>query len=156
MKAHAKHSFSGGGVIVGPSKKVLVVSQQGTSWSLPKGRLEPGEDAKAAALREIEEETGVTQLNLIKELGTYDRSLIGLDGKPDDRFSKTITIFLYTTPELELNPKDSDNPEARWMEPDKVADLLTHPKDKEFYLNILPEVKEFINKNPGPLPFQNA
>jgi 8-oxo-dGTP pyrophosphatase MutT (NUDIX family) len=144
MDVHAKHSFSGGGVIIGPNKKVLVVSQLGTSWSLPKGRLEPGETVRAAALREIEEETGLTKLNFIKELGTYGRSLIGLDGKPDDRFSKTITIFLYTTPELDVAPKDSDNPEARWIEPDKVEKLLTHPKDKEFYKSVLPEVEKFI------------
>jgi 8-oxo-dGTP pyrophosphatase MutT (NUDIX family) len=142
---YPKHSFSGGGVIIGPSKKVLVVSQHGTSWSLPKGRLEAGEDTKIAALREIEEETGITQLELIKELGVYERSLIGVDGKPDNRFSKTITIYLYTTSEADLKPIDPDNPEARWVEPDEVTNLLTHPKDKEFYLGVLPKVKAFIN-----------
>jgi 8-oxo-dGTP pyrophosphatase MutT (NUDIX family) len=139
-----KHTFSGGGVIIGPSRRVLVVSQHGTSWSLPKGRLDEGEDSKAAARREIEEETGITELTFIEELGTYDRSLIGLDNKPDDRFSKTITIYLCTTPELEVKPIDPDNPEARWVEPDKVADLLTHPKDKEFYLSVLPKIEAFI------------
>jgi 8-oxo-dGTP pyrophosphatase MutT (NUDIX family) len=141
---YPKHSYSGGGVIIGPNKKVLVVSQHGTSWSLPKGRLEEGEDTKGAALREIEEETGLTKLNFIKELGTYERSLIGINGKPDNRFLKTITIYLYTTQEEELKPIDPDNPEARWIDPDKVAELLTHPKDKEFYLSVLPRVKEFI------------
>jgi 8-oxo-dGTP pyrophosphatase MutT (NUDIX family) len=144
MKEHSKHSFSGGGVIIGPNKKVLVVSQHGSSWSLPKGRLEEGEDTKTAALREIEEETGLTKLNFVKVLGTYHRSLIGIDGKPDARFSKTITIYLYTTPDLELNPIDPDNPEAKWVDPDKVADLLTHPKDKEFYAVKLAQIKDFI------------
>jgi 8-oxo-dGTP pyrophosphatase MutT (NUDIX family) len=144
MKDRPKHSFSAGGIIIGPNKKVLVVSQHGTSWSLPKGTLEEGEDALTAALREIEEETGVTKLNLIDNLGTYGRSLIGLDGKPDGRFSKTITIFILKTPELDLNPIDPENPEARWVELDKAADLLTHSKDKEFYLSVLPKVEEFI------------
>jgi 8-oxo-dGTP pyrophosphatase MutT (NUDIX family) len=133
-------------VIIGPNKKVLVVSQHGTSWSLPKGTLEDGEDTKTAALREIEEETGLTKLDFIKDLGTYHRSLIGVDGKPDPRFKKTITIYLYTTPELDLSPIDPHNPEARWVNPDEVEGLLTHPKDKEFYKSVLPEVKAFINK----------
>lgn len=145
MKAHAKHSFSGGGVIIGPDKKVLVVSQQGTSWSLPKGRLDKGEDTYNAALREIKEETGITNPNFIRELGTYNRTLIGLDNKPDKRFLKTITIFLFTTNETILKPNDPENPEARWVDPDEVAGLLTHPKDKEFFKSVLPEVKDFIN-----------
>jgi 8-oxo-dGTP pyrophosphatase MutT (NUDIX family) len=149
MNQYPKHSFSSGGVIIGPSKKVLVVSQHGTSWSLPKGRLEEGEDAKTAALREIEEETGLTKLELIEELGTYDRSLIGIDGKPDNQFSKTITIYLYTTPEEDLKPIDPENPEAKWVDPDEVENLLTHPKDKEFYKSVLPKVKEFISKSWG-------
>jgi 8-oxo-dGTP pyrophosphatase MutT (NUDIX family) len=144
MSSYPKHSFSGGGVIIGPNKKVLVVSQHGTSWSLPKGRLEEGEDTKTAALREIEEESGLTKLNFVKELGTYNRSLIGLDGKPDDRYSKTITMYLFTTPELVLNPIDPENPEARWVESNKVADLLTHKKDKEFYLSVKPRIEEFL------------
>ena len=61
---------------------------------------------------------------------------------------KTINIFLYKTDEMELNPIDPDNPEARWIEPDNVATLLTHPKDKAFFEKILLDVKEVIAKTP--------
>ncbi len=37
----------------------------------------------------------------------------------------------------DLKPIDPDNSEARWVDGDKVADLLTHPKDREFFLNVL-------------------
>ena len=135
---------TGGGVVINRSGQVLVVSQHGNSWSLPKGHIDPGENAQGAAAREIEEESGITQLKFIKPLGHYKRFRIGIDGGEDDSELKTIEIFLYTTNQTELKPIDPDNPEARWVDPDKVSDLLSHPKDKEFFTGVLPIVKEFI------------
>ena len=139
-----KHTYSAGGVIINPKGQILVVSQHGTSWSLPKGTLEQGEDEKTASLREIKEETGITKVELIKELGTYDRNKISMDGGDDFSELKTITIFLYATPETHLTPIDPHNPEARWVKPDKVSNLLTHVKDKAFYTNVQDEVVRFI------------
>lgn len=134
-------TISAGGVIIGPSKKIVIVNQDGMTWSLPKGKLEENEDIKAAALREIKEESGLTQLKLIKELGTYKRYKMTKSGGDDKSELKTITFFLYTTAEEKLRPIDPDNPEARWVEPDKVADMLTHPKDKEFFRQISDELE---------------
>jgi len=135
---------TGGGVVISPSNKVLVVSQHGSSWSLPKGHIDPGEDANKAAVREIEEESGITKLNFVKPLGTYQRHKIGVNGGEDKSELKTITIYLYTTPENKLHPIDPDNPEARWVNVNSVAELLTHPKDKKFFESILSEVRDFI------------
>ncbi|HUD06826.1 MAG TPA: NUDIX domain-containing protein [Candidatus Saccharimonadales bacterium] len=140
------YSKSAGGVIISPTGKVLVVSQHGTSWSLPKGTLEEGEDNKTAALREIEEETGIKDVTLIRELGTYDRHKLKEDATEDINELKTITMYLYTTPEEELKPIDPENPEARWVEPIKVSSMLTHPKDKEFYKSVENQVLEFIKE----------
>ena len=116
--------------------EVLVVSQHGTSWSLPKGHIDPGEDALAAAKREIHEESGIRDLELIRELGTYERYKIGVDGGEDRSERKVITMFLFRTSEKLLKPLDPENPEARWMERSKVARLLTHEKDKEFFRSV--------------------
>lgn len=137
-------TFSGGGVVVNKQGLILAVSQHGTSWSLPKGHIDPGEDAKTAARREIAEESGITRLNFIKKLGSYDRSKIARDGGQDKSERKTITIFLYTTDEQDLKPLDPENPEARWVAPDQVAGLLTHPKDQTFYKSVQPAVINFI------------
>jgi 8-oxo-dGTP pyrophosphatase MutT (NUDIX family) len=48
---------SAGGVVLNTTGEVLVVSQHGTSWSLPKGHIEDDEDAMTAARRETEEES---------------------------------------------------------------------------------------------------
>ena len=127
------HTRSAGGVVLNRGGQVLVVSQHGTSWSLPKGRLEEGEDELAAARREIYEESGIRELMLIRELGSYERFRIGRDGGDDPSELKTIYMFLFETAETILAPVDVENPEARWVDRDEVAALLTHPKDSEFY-----------------------
>jgi len=127
---------SAGGVVLNDEGEVLVVSQRGKSWSLPKGHLDRGEDALAAAKREIYEESGIRDLELIRELGTYERHRIGLDGGEDRSERKAITMFLFRTRERTLKPVDPDNPEARWVERSKVALLLTHEKDKEFFRRV--------------------
>lgn len=68
-------TISAGGVVLNSQGEVLVVSQHGTSWSLPKGHVEEGENLMAAALREIQEEAGVANLEYIRELGTLQQIL---------------------------------------------------------------------------------
>jgi len=130
-------TFSAGGVVLNPQREILVVSQHATSWSLPKGHIDDGESKIQTAQREIYEESGVSELELIKELGSYQRYRIGLDGNDDFSEFKTMYMFLFKTKQIELNPQDLDNPEARWVKKDEVEELLTHPKDKEFYKSVL-------------------
>ena len=138
-----KRTESAGGVVLNSSGLVLVVSQHGTSWSLPKGRIEPGEDRMAAALREIHEESGITELELVEELGGYERFKLSATGGEDYSELKLIHMFLFKTPQAALKPLDPENPEAVWVETERVASLLTHAKDKEFYLrNFLERVSK--------------
>ncbi len=131
------HTESAGGVVVNAEGRVLVVSQHGTSWSLPKGHLEEGESPLDAARREIREEAGVSRLEFVRALGSYTRHRLGRDGGEDPSELKTIHLFLFRTDEAELAPIDADNPEARWVEREAVAGLLTHAKDREFFASIL-------------------
>ncbi len=128
---------SAGGIVVNKKSQVLVVNQNNNSWSLPKGHIEIGETPLMAAKREIFEESGIQQLTFISDLGAYVRFRIGL-GKPEDKTQKKkIHMFLFSTEEMKLSPKDPLNPEARWVDKEKVTELLTHEKDKEFYLKWL-------------------
>jgi 8-oxo-dGTP pyrophosphatase MutT (NUDIX family) len=131
-----KKTRSAGGVVLNDEGEVLVVSQRGISWSLPKGHIDRGEDALAAAKREIYEESGIRDLELIRELGTYERHKISLDGRDDRSERKAITMFLFRTRERVLKPVDPDNPEARWVKKSQVALLLTHEKDQEFFRRV--------------------
>jgi ADP-ribose pyrophosphatase YjhB (NUDIX family) len=147
MRPTTLHTESAGGVVVSDaSGRVLLVSQHGTSWSLPKGHIEAGEDALAAARREIYEESGVSQLELVRELGSYSRHRIGRDGGEDGSELKTIHLFLFRTGQTALAPLDADNPEALWVEPRRAAEMLTHPKDREYFLSILGSVEDEIRR----------
>jgi len=127
-----------GGIIVNPERKVAIVNQFGNSWSLPKGHIERGESTLDAAFREIEEETGIPKhsLQFIRPLGSYIRSRISRDGKSVVRNApRELHMFLFetwcTSP---MRPADPDNPVALWVTPEEASELLTHPKDKEFFV----------------------
>jgi 8-oxo-dGTP pyrophosphatase MutT (NUDIX family) len=140
MAQNTKRTKSAGGVVLSGQGLVLVVNQNGTSWSLPKGHIDPGESALEAANREILEESGISRLKLISELGSYQRFKIGLDGGEDKSEMKNIAMFLFETDQEDLHPLDPENPEARWVKKEEVANLLTHPKDKEFFLSVIERV----------------
>ena len=126
-----------GGVVINKKGEVAVVNQNNNSWSLPKGHIDPGEDPLTAAKREINEECGIADLTFIKELGYYLRPSYG----EDDSATKLRIVYLFTTDQKELKPTDPENPEARFVPKSQVADLLTHPKDKNFFLEILNELE---------------
>lgn len=140
MKDQTKNTESAGGIVINMKGEILVVSQRGTSWSLPKGHIEAEEDALTAAKREICEESGINQLEYIRDLGSYQRYKIGENGGDDLTEIKTIIMFLFKTEANTLKPIDPQNPEARWLNKEDVSDLLTHQKDKEFFL----QFKDFI------------
>lgn len=55
-----EHHRSAGGLVVDGSRILLISTQAGRRWQLPKGHIEYGETPEQAALREVREETGVT------------------------------------------------------------------------------------------------
>jgi len=124
-------TISSGGVVINKEGKILVVNQFGSSWSLPKGHVEEGEKLIDVAKREIREESGITELEYIKELGVYERPRIN-----DPTEIKQIHMFLFTTQEENLNPLDPENPQAKWVDIDKVTNILTAERDKKFFSSI--------------------
>jgi len=134
-------TVSAGGVVFNSQGMVLVINQNNTSWSLPKGHVDPGEEPLQAAIREIMEESGVTDLHFLCALGAYGRYKIGTNSGEDKQEWKVLLFFLFKTKQNELKPQDPDNPHARWVKPDEVVALLTHPKDKAFYKSIRTRIK---------------
>ncbi|MDE2027870.1 MAG: NUDIX hydrolase [Candidatus Omnitrophica bacterium] len=135
-----KVTASAGGIVLNRQNLVLVINQNSNSWSLPKGHVEAGETPQEAAIREIEEESGLTQLKLIKILGVYGRYKLGKNTRDDKSEWKLLTFFLFKTRQTRLNPQDPRHPEARWVRLDEVPKFLTHPKDKAFFKSIRSQI----------------
>jgi 8-oxo-dGTP pyrophosphatase MutT (NUDIX family) len=90
-------------------------------WSLPKGKLTDGETHAAAALREVEEETGLRcvlgpELPSISYRDRFDRP-------------KTVRYWAMTPVEGEFSPGDEVD-EVRWLGVDQAVDLLSYDRDR--------------------------
>lgn len=111
-----------GGVVVRNGCVALVHRPAYDDWTLPKGKLEPGEDLLRAAVREVAEETGLRSL-LGPALGTVDY----VDGLGRD---KTVHYWAMTATAGALAPtKEID--EARWVPVADAASHLTYERDRE-------------------------
>jgi 8-oxo-dGTP diphosphatase len=91
-------------------------------WSLPKGKLDPGESWEQAALREVEEEIGL-RCRLGRELppvGYQDNA-----GR-----EKVVRYWLMEPVSGEFEPNDEVD-ELRWLIPRAAVGLLSYPRDRE-------------------------
>ncbi|MDN5274950.1 MAG: hypothetical protein JWP06_851 [Candidatus Saccharibacteria bacterium] len=128
-------TYSAGGIIINRGNQVLLLSEGDDFWGLPRGRIEVGEEMLATAMREIKEETGLVNIELIKELGSYQRHPV-ISGVEDPSEIKNITLFLFRTDEV-VPALNEENNECAWFSFKDAANKLSHPKDKEFFIDTM-------------------
>jgi ADP-ribose pyrophosphatase YjhB (NUDIX family) len=95
-------------------------------WSLPKGHLEEGETAEQAAVREVEEETGIRG-EIIGTLGTIDFWFVA-EGR---RIHKTVHHYLLRATGGELSDTDIEVTEVAWVPMPQIADKLAYSDERE-------------------------
>ena len=111
-----------GGVVVRDGRVAVVHRPRYDDWSLPKGKLDPGESFEEAALREIEEETGL-RCRLEEELEPAHYLSRGLP--------KIVRWWRMTVVEdLGIDP-DEEVDELRWLTPGEAVALLSYGHDKQ-------------------------
>ena len=119
-----------GGIVQNDKKEILFIYRL-NKWDLPKGKVEKGEDLETCAVREVEEETGVTNLTVQNKIGeTYHT--YNAFGK---HFLKT-THWYYLTclSEQTLVPQTEEDIVALdWVKAKKIQEPLsnTYPSIKE-------------------------
>jgi 8-oxo-dGTP diphosphatase len=115
-----------GGVVVrsgdGGRTVAVIHRPKYMDWSLPKGKLEPGEDWLEAALREVEEETGY-RCEASVELPHV--SYLDRKGR-----RKLVRYWLMEPVDGEFEPHGEVD-ELRWVGREQAEELLTYPHDRE-------------------------
>jgi 8-oxo-dGTP pyrophosphatase MutT (NUDIX family) len=94
-------------------------------WSLPKGHLEADETIEEAAVREVEEETGIRG-KIIAPLGTVDY-WFSADRR---RVHKTVHHHLMIALGGTLSDGDAEVAEVAWVPLDEVAGRLAYPDER--------------------------
>ncbi len=124
--------FSAGGLVVDLAGTVphgaLIgrTDRQGRLlWSLPKGHIEAGETAEQAAVREVEEETGING-EIVAELGSIDFWFVA-DGR---RIHKTVRHYLLRRVGGELSDADMEVDEVAWVPLSKIRAQLAYPDER--------------------------
>ena len=109
-------------------------------WDLPKGRINKNEDVKNAAIREVEEETGVENLSIIKPLSTTFHIF---KKNRKYRLKKTFWYSMTTDYDKELTPETREGIEkAIWINKDSIPSL----KNK-MYRNINLVISSYFDFN---------
>ena len=144
---------SGVGIVVlNKDNKVFVakrIDNPKNFWQMPQGGVDEGENFLKAAYRELEEETSIKNVNLIKELDgtiTYELPdrLLGIIWKGKYRGQKQKWFLMkFTGEEEEINIK-TKNPEFldwKWIDLDQITEVVV-----DFKLHVYKELKSKVKK----------
>jgi putative (di)nucleoside polyphosphate hydrolase len=144
---------SGVGIVVlNKENKVFVakrIDNQKNFWQMPQGGVDKGEDYLTAAYRELEEETSIKNIQLIKELEglvTYElpKNLLGIIWKGKYRGQKQkwfLMRFLGTDDEINIKTKNPEFLEWKWIDLEKITDVVV-----DFKLQVYKKIKEKVKK----------
>jgi 8-oxo-dGTP diphosphatase len=112
-----------GGLVRRDGRIAVVHRPRYDDWSLPKGKLDPGETWEQAAVREVEEESGVRG-ELLEPLGE--------DRYRDNKGRPKVVRWWRMRPVQDhgLTPNDEVD-ERRWLAPQDALPLLTYERDRE-------------------------
>lgn len=117
-----------GGLVKNSKGNVLFIFREG-KWDLPKGKLDKGESIEDAAIREVEEETGVTNLKITKYLQTTYH-IFKRNGRY--KLKKVLWFEMVTTFKGDLLPQLEEGiTKVKWKGPKKTKKAL-----KNSYRNI--------------------
>ena len=144
---------TGVGIIVINKENKLFVARRIDNpknfWQMPQGGVDEGEDFLKAAYRELEEETSMKNIKLIKELDgttTYElpNHLLGIIWKGKYRGQKQkwyLMRFLGKDKEINIKTKNPEFFDWKWIEINQITELVV-----DFKLQVYKEVKEKIKK----------
>ncbi|MEX6689389.1 NUDIX domain-containing protein [Danxiaibacter flavus] len=133
--------IAAGGLVTNEKNELLMIFRRG-KWDLPKGKLDEGESIEACALREVREETGLQQLDLLNEVGiTYHEYFDKFTNA--DVIKRTHWYAMKTVTDQNLTPQtEEDIEQIVWADRKQIADHLTNS-----YKNIVEIIDKYLNSS---------
>jgi len=127
----ARDETSAGGIVYradAGQAVFLLIRDSYQNWGFPKGHLEPGEQPAAAALREVTEETGLSDLSIRSEIDTIDW-FFRFRGQ---LIHKVCHFFLMETAETTTCPQRAEGITAcRWMRFEEAESLISYANARD-------------------------
>jgi len=144
-----------GAIVLNKDNKVFVGKRKDNpidKWQMPQGGVDNNEDLVDAMKRELEEETSIKNIKIIKELEKWTEYelpdyLLGKIWKGKFRGQKQkwfIVRFLGNDDEINLKTDHPEFIEWKWLNIEKLPDVIVHFK-KSVYEKLVPEIKSSIN-----------
>ena len=142
-------------VLLNSENKVFVgkrIDNPGIFWQMPQGGIDNNEKFSDAALRELNEETSIKSVEIIKEIEnwyTYELPgyLLGKIWKGKYKGQKQkwfIMKFIGKEKEINLNTKRPEFLEWKWVEPKNLTKVVVNFKLR-VYKEILKEIEKILN-----------
>lgn len=123
----------------GSGRVLLVRRADDGYWELPGGRIEVGESASAAVIREVAEEAGVV-IEVTGLAGVYSdpgHVLVYPDG--EGIYQHFAVCFHAVTSALEAQPDQDETSAAAWFAPAQATQLMLHPAMRQRLTDALAE-----------------
>jgi 8-oxo-dGTP pyrophosphatase MutT (NUDIX family) len=141
----ARVETSSGGVVFRKAEdalEFLLIRDPYDNWGLPKGHIEGGETPEQAALREVEEETGLGELSIVAQLPTIDWYFRDR-GKLVHKFCH---FFLLECNGGDATPQlDEGITECIWRPPEQAVETLSYSNARE----VMRAAREWLGNGNG-------
>lgn len=130
-----------GGVVIHRGKILILDRPTRNEIRLPKGHIDPGETAQQTALREIQEESGISGIDIICSLGTQIVEIHNF--KP--HLIRTEHFYLMKSNQNFHEGKPEEQFVPMWLSPDEAIKKLTFENEKEWVRRAI----EMLNQKDG-------
>lgn len=142
------HTRRAGGIVIGDGGTIVLVQHKdNVVWLFPKGHLDGQENDEEAARREIEEETGLTGLELLDDLGTYERPRMYKDNTDHPNEIASIHMFLFAAPMHAALTPTLEIGGAKWVPYRELAEVIGNEKDRAWYASVFERVRQAIQRD---------
>lgn len=142
-------------ILLNKENKVFVakrIDNPANFWQMPQGGIDDGEDYLSAAFRELEEETSIKEVELIKEIDetlTYElpKHLLGIIWKGKYRGQKQkwfVMRYLGTDDKININTRKPEFLDWKWIESEMITEVVVDFK-LEVYKKLKFQIKKIIN-----------